>query len=189
MTLLKELTATVEKNMTGKFAKELAAKFELDEAEVVAFVKEYLGSHSSGHKKGLDGKAAKNGYLVFSTEKRAEIKENNPDAQPKEIMGLLASAWKELSDEEKNVYNAQAKQLNAENGLGASAEKTPTTPSKGKGTPATTPAKGGKAAPATTPAKGGKAAPATTPAKGGKGAKAPPSKKPEPEESDEDDDF
>ena len=46
--------------------------------------------------------------MYFSTFKRSEIKEANPDATFAEIQKLLSNAWKELSDEDKEAFNQKA---------------------------------------------------------------------------------
>lgn len=57
-------------------------------------------------------KRALSGYLVFSMEQRANVKTEHPDATPKEILGLLGTAWKALSEKEKAEYNTKAKASN-----------------------------------------------------------------------------
>ena len=59
---------------------------------------------------------AKTGYLVFSSEKREEIKkmlqdETGEAPKPKDVISKLGSVWKGLSDEEKNVFNDKAKAM------------------------------------------------------------------------------
>lgn len=51
---------------------------------------------------------AKTAYNYFCADQRAAIKEKNPDANQPEIMTLLAEAWKNLSEEEKQPYNEKA---------------------------------------------------------------------------------
>lgn len=51
---------------------------------------------------------AKSAYQYFCTEQRAKIKEENPDADPPELMRLLGAAWKDLSEEDKAPYNEKA---------------------------------------------------------------------------------
>ena len=49
---------------------------------------------------------AKTAYQFFmgDAEVRAIIKEENPEAGPKDIMGLMGGKWKSMEDEEKNKY-------------------------------------------------------------------------------------
>jgi len=61
---------------------------------------------------------AKTGYLVYSSEKREEIKtlleeETGEKPKPKDVISKLGSTWKALSDEEKEAYNAKAKEMAA----------------------------------------------------------------------------
>ena len=62
-------------------------------------------------------KRGTNGYLVFSSEKRDEIKAklSVADEKPKntEIMKQLAAMWSAMDDNEKALYNAKAKDINA----------------------------------------------------------------------------
>jgi len=62
-------------------------------------------------------KRGTNGYLVFSSEKRDEIKAklSVADEKPKntEIMKQLAAMWSAMDDTEKALYNAKAKDINA----------------------------------------------------------------------------
>lgn len=57
---------------------------------------------------------AKTGYLIFSSEKRDEIKqlltdENGEQPKPKEVISKLGAVWKALSEIEKQLYNDKAK--------------------------------------------------------------------------------
>ena len=59
---------------------------------------------------------AKTGYLVFSSEKRDDIKkmlqeENGEPPKPKDVISKLGSTWKALSDDEKKVFNDKAKAM------------------------------------------------------------------------------
>ena len=61
-------------------------------------------------------KKAKTGYLIFSSEKREEIKgmlekENGEAPKPKDVISKLGAVWKSLSDEEKEIYNEKAKKM------------------------------------------------------------------------------
>jgi hypothetical protein len=55
------------------------------------------------------------GYILYSNANRAEVKEKlaeDSDEKPKntEVMKELARMWKELSDDEKEVWNDKAKE-------------------------------------------------------------------------------
>lgn len=59
---------------------------------------------------------AKTGYLVFSSEKRDDIKkmleeETGESPKPKDVISKLGAVWKALSDDEKKVFNDKAKLL------------------------------------------------------------------------------
>lgn len=49
-----------------------------------------------------------NAYIAFSTDVRSKIKEENPDANPKEIMSKIGEAYQALPDDEKQVYKDAA---------------------------------------------------------------------------------
>ena len=53
------------------------------------------------------------GYLVYSGTIRTEVKEkliaDGGEGKPKEVIKAIAARWKELSDEEKAVWNEKAK--------------------------------------------------------------------------------
>jgi upstream-binding transcription factor len=55
------------------------------------------------------------GYILFSNANRDDVKEKlaESDEKPKntEVMKELAKKWKELGDDEKEVWNAKAKEL------------------------------------------------------------------------------
>jgi upstream-binding transcription factor len=55
------------------------------------------------------------GYILFSNANRDEVKEKlaESDEKPKntEVMKELAKKWRELGDEEKEVWNTKAKEL------------------------------------------------------------------------------
>ena len=102
-------------------AKQLEARVaELE--KLVAGLKTEEGSNgtSKGSKDVGPKKAkAKTGYLVFSSEKREEIKgmlekENGEAPKPKDVISKLGAVWKALSDEEKQVYNEKAKKMGEE---------------------------------------------------------------------------
>ncbi|KAL1916519.1 uncharacterized protein VTP21DRAFT_5710 [Calcarisporiella thermophila] len=47
-------------------------------------------------------------YMLFSQEKRKQVLEENPDVKFTEVGKLLGAMWKELSEEEKKIYNDKA---------------------------------------------------------------------------------
>ena len=55
-------------------------------------------------------KGAMSAFMYFSTAKRSEIKEANPDASFGDIGKLVGAAWKELSDDKKVKWEEKAKE-------------------------------------------------------------------------------
>ena len=53
------------------------------------------------------------GYLIYSNSVRAEVKEQliaaGGEGKPKEVVQAIAAKWKELTDEQKAVWNEKAK--------------------------------------------------------------------------------
>ena len=58
------------------------------------------------------------GYLIYSNTVRADVKEkliaDGGDGKPKEVVQAIAAKWKLLTYEEKNWWNAKAKELSDE---------------------------------------------------------------------------
>lgn len=59
---------------------------------------------------------AKTGYLVFSSEKREDIKkmlqdETGEPPKPKDVISKLGEVWKGLGEDEKKVFNDKAKAM------------------------------------------------------------------------------
>ena len=52
-----------------------------------------------------DEKKRSNGFVNFGKEKRAEVKEENPEMSAKEINKVISDMWKDLNEEEKAEYN------------------------------------------------------------------------------------
>ena len=50
------------------------------------------------------------GYLLFSKEKRAGVKEELGEAKPTEVVTEVAKRWKALTDEERGEWNERAKE-------------------------------------------------------------------------------
>ena len=50
------------------------------------------------------------GYLLFSKEKRPEVKEELGDVKPTEVVTEVAKRWKALTDEERATWNDRAKE-------------------------------------------------------------------------------
>ena len=58
-------------------------------------------------KKKADGapKNPLNGYILFSTDKRAEVKAENPEMKTTEISSLLGKMWNEIKEEDSDEYH------------------------------------------------------------------------------------
>ena len=54
-------------------------------------------------------KRPRNAYLLFTLDKREEVKTDNPDAPAKLILKLLGEEWNKLSSEQKVPYTDKAK--------------------------------------------------------------------------------
>ena len=50
------------------------------------------------------------GYLLFSKENRAAVKEELGDVKPTEVVTEVAKRWKAMTDEEREVWNERAKE-------------------------------------------------------------------------------
>jgi hypothetical protein len=55
-----------------------------------------------------------NGYFLFASEQRGNIKQTHPNANIKEVRAMLADNWKKLSDDEKKKYNDKANEAREE---------------------------------------------------------------------------
>jgi len=53
-------------------------------------------------------KRPRSSYAFFMKNMRQEIAEKNPEKNPRELMADIASAWRNISDEEKAKYNEMA---------------------------------------------------------------------------------
>lgn len=51
------------------------------------------------------------GYLLFGKDVRAELKKENSDLKASEVMTEIGRRWREMSDDKKGGYNADAKKL------------------------------------------------------------------------------
>jgi hypothetical protein len=73
---------------------------------------------ATGHPSGASGssvgsasaKRRLNGYQLFAKLSRAGVVAANPGAQPKEVMGLVAAAWRSLGGEEQAQWQERAGQ-------------------------------------------------------------------------------
>ncbi|KAK3059804.1 Non-histone chromosomal protein 6 [Coniosporium uncinatum] len=63
-------------------------------------------------KKGKDPNAPKRGlsaYMFFANDQRDKVREDNPGIKFGEVGKMLGEKWKELSDKDKEPYEAKAK--------------------------------------------------------------------------------
>ena len=93
--------AELEKQMSAVMAK-------LDEKPTKA------KKEKSPKKEKVDGEPKKKrgmtGYLLFSKEKRPEVKEELGDVKPTEVVTEVAKQWKALTEEERAQWNNRAKE-------------------------------------------------------------------------------
>ena len=96
--------AELEKQMTAVMAK-------LDEKEEKP---KKVKKEKSPKKEKVDGEPKKKrgltGYLLFSKEKRSEVKAELGEAKPTEVVTEVAKRWKALTDEERVAWNERAKE-------------------------------------------------------------------------------
>ena len=151
MSLATAISKAITTSLLAKLPAEAAEKFDLDEEEFKDFLKEFLtsqlGKSAKGGRsgpKGINGKGRISGYILFSNDNRAGLKEENPDLKFTEIGKELGQMWGELTDEEKAEWNQTAADANEANGLPPAGTKAV---AKGKGKAAPAKAKG-KIAPA-----------------------------------------
>jgi hypothetical protein len=55
------------------------------------------------------GKRSPNGYILYCNASREGAKLQYPDETPQNIMRILGAQWKQLSDDERKQFNAEAK--------------------------------------------------------------------------------
>ena len=175
-TLSSAVSSAISKSLLSNLSGAMATKFSLEEAECKTFLQEYLSTQLVKGKGGraprldADGKPVKgavSGYIVFSTENRADVtaalaKANGGEKpQFSQVGSELGRRWKALEQSAREEYTSKAQKQNADNGSRV-ANKTPAK------TPAATPAAGGR---------GAKAA-AAAPAKAAASAAAKPAARP-----------
>ena len=90
--------ADLWKNVTDKSKYEASAA--TDRARYVDEMKSYVPPHKI--------KRPRSSYAFFMKDVRARIAQTAPDKTPRELMSDIASAWKEISAEEKNRYTEMA---------------------------------------------------------------------------------
>jgi len=99
---------------TRKKKKQKKGEEEEDDAvianDVVAVVEKEKGANDDEEEEEEKDRPKKplNGYMMFSSEVRLKVKEDNPDASPKEIMSLIGKEYRALDDDERNQYKTVA---------------------------------------------------------------------------------
>ena len=115
--VLEDPEVVVAKKKTKKESKNSDTEV-LDDTEVVAVkkVKKVKNDTSSDDEGKPKKKKGTNGYILFSNANRDDVKAKlfGGDEKPKntEIMKQLAELWQSTSAEEKEVWNAKAKEAN-----------------------------------------------------------------------------
>ena len=109
--ILGERVATLEKQMSAVMAKlEEATTEKPKKAKKEKSPKKEKPEKEEKPKK----KRGMTGYLLFSKEKRPEVKEELGDVKPTEVVTEVAKRWKALTDEEREEWNKTAKDANEE---------------------------------------------------------------------------
>lgn len=128
------ISASVDNMLKMMFAetmeecvKQLSIKYNFPEEEALEFLniselkqKKVIGKlcgekKEKKAKKEVDPNKPKktSGYLLYSSDVRQSVKEellsSGKEAKPKDVVQSIAAKWKELSDEEKSVWNEKAK--------------------------------------------------------------------------------
>jgi hypothetical protein len=130
-TLAKSISAAVTKSLLAKLPSEASERFEVNEDEFKEFLQSFLAEQLTLNKKrtptvkGLNGKGAVTGFLLFSNSHRdatkAQIIKENADLSPTEVFRSagrrLGESWGELSDAQKAEWKANAIKANEDNGL------------------------------------------------------------------------
>jgi len=95
----KNVTPTEKKDYEDKAA-ELKKKYN---EEVIL-----RGGPEKKDKKGKVPKRAKTAFHFFQTDKRAELKASKPELPPKEVTSNVATAWKNLTADEKKTIRRKS---------------------------------------------------------------------------------
>ena len=109
------MTLEIVANRIAELEKQMAVVMaKLEEATTEKPTK--AKKEKSPKKEKVDGEPKKKrgmtGYLLFSKEKRPEVKEELGDVKPTEVVTEVAKRWKALTDEERAQWNQTAKDAN-----------------------------------------------------------------------------
>ena len=80
------------------------------------YLNEDYKKKSKGSKKGNSAPKL-NGYTMFIKENRGETQRQNPTMKPKDVIALLATNWRNLSEEEKTLFKVRADDENKKMGV------------------------------------------------------------------------
>jgi upstream-binding transcription factor len=126
------ISAAVDKMMKNMFSEtmeacvaKLSEKYGFDEKEALEFLEiDGLKENKEEKKKQKKEKKEKkevdpnkpkktSGYLLYSADVREQVKanliEDGGEGKPNDVVQAIAAKWKELTDEEKAVWNGKAK--------------------------------------------------------------------------------
>ena len=109
------MTLEIVANRIADLEKQMAAVLEkLDEKVVEKPKKEKKEKSPKKEKAEKEEKPKKKrgmtGYLLFSKENRAAVKEELGEVKPTEVVTEVAKRWKALTDEEREEWNTRAKE-------------------------------------------------------------------------------
>jgi len=105
---LKQIIASVYKTKNSASKSPVAKKIKADSSDDEDDKPKKIGRPGKQAKTDKDGnvkeKRKPSAYNIFVKKTIEELKRDQPSTPAKELMGLAAMKWKELSDEEKAVY-------------------------------------------------------------------------------------
>ena len=109
------MTLEIVANRIAELEKQMTAVLEkLDEKVVEKPKKEKKEKSPKKEKAEKEEKPKKKrgmtGYLLFSKENRAAVKEELGEVKPTEVVTEVAKRWKALTDEEREEWNTRAKE-------------------------------------------------------------------------------
>jgi len=104
MTSLEKQILKLNEKYIQRFISEIIKMEDITEQQLKSTWKTISSSSSKQSKKGT----RKSGYTMFLVENRPSIASSNPHLKSTEIISLVAKQWRELSEEEKDVYKKKA---------------------------------------------------------------------------------
>ena len=70
-----------------------------------------MGKKTKSNKKCLSTPKL-NAYTMFIKERRPETQSRNPTLKPKEVIAMLAAEWRNMSEDEKDLFKVLAEEEN-----------------------------------------------------------------------------